>query len=211
MRKKLTVVQIICILISGLLTLWDKMFTWRVINFPSHEHYSTTYHDLCNLMTVQIKGLCPFLYWVFCITLIIMIGYCFAELFFEEKIKNNNIIAKAAIVVPVCSFVVGLIMIIIANDFSKEFTTNFGRERHVNVSATVVAYVELVLLVIIPLIEFYKQFKCVDQPQFVATTIHNQKNMRSSAEELKKYKELLDMGAITEEEFETKKKQLLDL
>lgn len=33
----------------------------------------------------------------------------------------------------------------------------------------------------------------------------------SSADELKKYKELLDLGAISQEEFETKKKQLLDL
>ena len=33
----------------------------------------------------------------------------------------------------------------------------------------------------------------------------------SSADELKKYKELLDMGAITQEEFDTKKKQLLGL
>ena len=32
-----------------------------------------------------------------------------------------------------------------------------------------------------------------------------------SAEELKKYKELLDSGIITQEEFETKKKQLLGL
>ena len=31
----------------------------------------------------------------------------------------------------------------------------------------------------------------------------------STADELKKYKELLDMGAITQEEFDTKKKQLL--
>ena len=30
-------------------------------------------------------------------------------------------------------------------------------------------------------------------------------------EELKKLKELLDLGIVTEEEFETKKKQLLDL
>lgn len=210
MRKKLTVVQIICILISGLLTLWDKMFTWRVINFPSHEHYSTTYHDLCNLMTVQIKGICPFLFWVFCVALVIMIVYCLAELFFEEKIKSNNIVAKTAVVVPIFSFVVGLIMIIIANDFFKEFTYQ-GQVRHVNVSATVLAYVELAILVIIPLIEFYKQFKCVDQPKLVATSIVNQKNMQSGAEELKKYKELLDMGAITEEEFEAKKKQLLDL
>lgn len=33
----------------------------------------------------------------------------------------------------------------------------------------------------------------------------------NSAEELKKYKELLDAGAITQEEFETKKKQILHL
>lgn len=35
--------------------------------------------------------------------------------------------------------------------------------------------------------------------------------MLGSAEELKKFKELLDMGAITQEEFDAKKKQLLDL
>ncbi len=34
---------------------------------------------------------------------------------------------------------------------------------------------------------------------------------RDPYEEMKKVKELLDMGIITEEEFETKKKQLLDL
>ena len=33
----------------------------------------------------------------------------------------------------------------------------------------------------------------------------------SNASELKQYKELLDMGAITQEEYEAKKKQLLNL
>ena len=36
-------------------------------------------------------------------------------------------------------------------------------------------------------------------------------NNISQADELKKYKELLDAGAITQEEYETKKKQLLNL
>lgn len=41
---------------------------------------------------------------------------------------------------------------------------------------------------------------------------YNSQNMSvSPADEIKKYKMLLDMGAITEEEFERKKKQLLDL
>ena len=38
-----------------------------------------------------------------------------------------------------------------------------------------------------------------------------QKTSSSSADELKKYKELLDMGAITPEEYEKKKKQLLNI
>ena len=33
----------------------------------------------------------------------------------------------------------------------------------------------------------------------------------SPADEIKKYKELLDMGAITQEEFDAKKRQLLNL
>ena len=36
-------------------------------------------------------------------------------------------------------------------------------------------------------------------------------NSLSSADELKKFKELLDMGVITQEEFDAKKKQLLNL
>ncbi len=36
-------------------------------------------------------------------------------------------------------------------------------------------------------------------------------NQVSAADELKKFKELLDMGVITQEEFEAKKKQLLGI
>ena len=78
-----------------------------------------------------------------------------------------------------------------------------------DVSATVVAYIELVLLAIIPLIELYKQFKCVDQPQHIPSAIVNQETTLSNIEELKKYKELLDQGVITEAEFNRKKEQLL--
>ena len=39
----------------------------------------------------------------------------------------------------------------------------------------------------------------------------NSGSIHSAADELKKYKELLDAGILTEEEFQTKKKQLLNL
>ena len=44
-----------------------------------------------------------------------------------------------------------------------------------------------------------------------ATTVINQEIQQSNADELKKYKELLDQGIITQEEFDAKKKQLLNL
>ena len=42
-------------------------------------------------------------------------------------------------------------------------------------------------------------------------TVVKQEIPQSNAEELKKYKELLDSGVITQEEFDAKKKQLLEL
>ncbi|MDF4200463.1 SHOCT domain-containing protein [Bacillus subtilis] len=47
--------------------------------------------------------------------------------------------------------------------------------------------------------------------QSAATTASAPAPSISAADELKKYKELLDMDAITQEEFEIKKKQLLNL
>ncbi len=45
----------------------------------------------------------------------------------------------------------------------------------------------------------------------VETTVNQTIVETSTADELKKFKELLDMGAITQEEFDTKKKELLGL
>ena len=45
----------------------------------------------------------------------------------------------------------------------------------------------------------------------ITTTTIKQEIPQSNADELKKFKELLDMGVITQDEFEAKKKQLLNL
>ena len=42
-------------------------------------------------------------------------------------------------------------------------------------------------------------------------SIHTRSNVQSVADEIKKYKELLDENVITEEEFKEKKEQLLKL
>lgn len=52
-------------------------------------------------------------------------------------------------------------------------------------------------------VELYKQSKLASTTQVVNNT--------SPADELIKYKQLLDMGALTQEEFDAKKKELLGL
>ncbi len=54
--------------------------------------------------------------------------------------------------------------------------------------------------------QLFKQFK-INFKEFNTEVF----NMTSSADELKKYSELKDQGIITEEEFQAKKKKLLDL
>ena len=48
-----------------------------------------------------------------------------------------------------------------------------------------------------------------EEPQTSTSIVTTSKT--SNADELKKYKDLLDSGVITQEEFEAKKKQLLGL
>ena len=56
-----------------------------------------------------------------------------------------------------------------------------------------------------------RQEKEYSQPVTKVNIINQTIIKQTSADELKKFKELLDMGAITQEEFDAKKKQLLGL
>lgn len=51
----------------------------------------------------------------------------------------------------------------------------------------------------------------IDEVRAADREPHNNTNNFSPADELKKFKDLLDMGAITQEEFDAKKKQILGL
>lgn len=59
--------------------------------------------------------------------------------------------------------------------------------------------------------EVFSAFSAEVEKYIVPFAIPSQPVMPSTADEIKKYKELLDMGAITAEEYEAKKKQLLRL
>lgn len=56
-----------------------------------------------------------------------------------------------------------------------------------------------------------KGIELAHQPQIVISSAQNQQTINSTADEILKYKNLLDVGAITQEEFDAKKKELLGL
>ena len=153
MRKKLSVVQILAILICALLPMLDGMFTWIAYNM--YENLSKTPMSLSNLMTVQRIGAGPFVYWLFYISLAVMLLYCVLELFFEDKVGGH----RAVIAVPVISLILGILMILTADGHTDTFLWK-GETRHVAVTVGVLAYVLVVLLIAIPIIECYKQYKC---------------------------------------------------
>ncbi len=153
MRKKLSITQTIIVLFSALLPLLDGMFTWTA--YTMFENISKKEMSLHNLMTVQRIGGGPFLYWIFYITLAVMLIYCIVDLFGVEKFIGK----KPTISIPVASLLLGIIMIAAASNHSDTFVWN-GETRYVAVSIGVLAYVEIVLLASVAIIELYKQIKC---------------------------------------------------
>ena len=65
------------------------------------------------------------------------------------------------------------------------------------------------LMFILILVAFIKRSRVIVGETPTAVVVSNVQT--SSADELKKYKELLDSGVISQEEFDVKKKQLLDM
>lgn len=88
-----------------------------------------------------------------------------------------------------------------------------AREKRLNASD--MATLCLILGIFIPIVA---SILMQDRINLICTAPENHREttpkvtpQQSNADELKKYKELLDMGAITQEEFDAKKKQLLGL
>lgn len=167
-------------------------------------------------MTVQLPDICGLLFWFFIIILALVIVYFVADIFVGEKIPENNIIL-ITVFIPLT---IMIIMIAIAANY-KDTSSWQGEFFNIAVISTIVSYIEVGLLVSIPVIECYKKFKVsgaepivikpFDEAYNAEVVVNDTSETLSNADELKKFKELLDMGAITQEEFDAKKKELLGL
>ncbi len=214
MRKKLSIVQIILGFISLILPFTETMFLWKT--YTIFENRSETTKSLYDIMTVQLSDICGLLFWFFIIILALVIVYFVADIFVGEKIPENNIVL-ITVFIPLT---IMIIMIAIAANY-KDTSSWQGEFFNIAVISTIVSYIEVGLLVSIPVIECYKKFKVsgtepivikpFDEAYNAEVVVNDTSETLSNADELKKFKELLDMGAITQEEFDAKKKELLGL
>lgn len=156
MRKKLSITQIVLLVIAAILPMLDGMFTW--ITYTLSDNIGKTEMSLYNLMTVQQIGGGPIIYWLFYVALAVTVVYCVVQLFYE----NNLTRSKATIALPAITLVLNAIMIIAANAHRDSFEY-YGERRYVGVELGVLAYIELILLAAAVVVECYKQIKCVEQ------------------------------------------------
>ena len=113
---------------------------------------------------------------------------------FLSIVKKNNL-SKLILLSNILSFIMLIIYTILAINLRVEVSGGF-REFSIGWMYYVVVVIYIVISSIIEL------------GKFEVTT---KKETVSNIDELKRFKELFDMGVITQEEFETKKKQLLNL
>lgn len=187
MKKKIAnAIELILLLVSFIILNIKNMTI--IGNSVWSEPYKVSAIDCMEKYTLAIVPMCAF--YILCAIM------CIVSIISKNQEKDGKIHGVLAIIL---FFTVNWNLItctsgdnIIENDFPG-------------------AIFELVLFLVI-VIAFAKRSPIIvgKQKDLQQTVINNMQEV-SSADELKKYKELLDSGVITQEEFDEKKKQLLNL
>ena len=159
-----------------------------------------------------IQDYCKF-GWVLLLTLLIGTILSFITSFGKRR-KAVDIALLVTIVVHCISFIITTLSILNWSEYYPDRIKPLSALKNVS-SFLVYIYVAILLhIVILFLVGFIMEVKHKQTDAFddvIPDNSVNQTVLSNSTEEIKKYKDLLDSGIITQEEFDTKKKQLLGL
>lgn len=193
-KKNLNLAELICQAISIVLLFIPGMYYWEhwEPSWPGHvlsmQISMSFFHIAGN--THPLLGY--FIMLLMVGNLALLIAYIFREI--PEKYKKLYTILPSAVVVLMALFsILAAIM------------DNYGYCAPINW----LFYVNMLFLVATALLAFMRLSKNVKEEPRKVKVIATAPI--SNADEIAKYKELLDNGAITQEEFDAKKRQLLDL
>lgn len=185
-NKNLNIIELILQALAMLLLFLPGMYSWQHWEEEAFGMYVRTFNMDVSFFHAagNISALFSFLVSGLMLANIVMI------LISIFKFSKRN---KVHIIIPILTIIVLVSFSIIANNRNE-----FGYCAPINW----LFYFEIFLLLFVVLLAFMKNSKKLEkQPK---TAINN-------ADELRKFKELLDSGIISQEEFEAKKKQLLGL
>ncbi len=173
---------------EGLLLVEDMAFKWaqdvdlELGNYTFVNSFITTENYFC-LVLIGLMFLNAII--------------CFVSVISKDKNRDGIVHTVLAIVVCILSAIF--------------VTSDMAPTGYDFIIATPFKITGIICALIIAILAVAKRSKYVVPKEITTSVINNINADTSNADELKKYKELLDNGIITQDEFDQKKKQLLGL
>ena len=190
MKKRIANGIQLILIISAFIVLWIPCIEIQHVDLIRYTPIKT------HAIGVMDKGTAYVIFALFAINALM----CIISIVTKSEHKDG----KAHIVMPI-------IMFFYAATINVEEGNAVGAE-WVIVKSNFSTLLFLVLFALIIAISIAKRSSIIaGLPSKNETTVVNEVHETTNADELKKYKELLDNGTITQDEFEAKKKQLLNL
>lgn len=209
-KKNLNVVELILQSLAALLLFFPRMYCseiWRIIPPPSVRTYQE-YNSFFDVANSSYNGnILPQILGYFMVGLM-LVNIAILILTIFESSKISKVGNKAHVIIPIL-IVAFFIIFTVAQDVIE---SNLGQSelKYTFVfSPETLFYIEMFFLLCVVLVASMKCSKKIEEQPIRVKAVSC--NEESRADELKKYKDLLDSGVITQEEFDTKKKQLLGL
>lgn len=209
MKKTLNIIQLIVSGVVAILMFISGMFEyerWEVVYAGYSKKKWGTPFSLFDILVNSNDTILKIFAFMFILALLvsiigIVIAICTENNVIARVLTENKFTTAISCCMLLFMFGIHFIQLIIPVDYGAEYYYRYD--------PTFLYWLVLILLVAIVVIDFYKRTSRVKNAPVTIKTNVVQAN--SNADELKKYKDLLDSGVITQEEFEAKKKQLLGL
>lgn len=189
LKKKIAnAVELLLLIVSIIIMCLDKIT--KVSDGFSGIPYTTSLMNCISKYTLQFVPMC------------VLFGLCAVMCIISIVSKNTDKDGKAHIAVAILLFISATYNTISCTSGDEFISFDFPY--------TVLIAIWFAIIVV----AFAKRSSLIagsENKTTVQKTVINNIKENTNADELKKYKDLLDSGAITQEEFEEKKKQLLNL
>ncbi len=205
MKRKLTLACIVMLIVETVCLFIPYCF---VEEYWKYED-SIVYHGQSRLMRetpVSIFGISTATGKV--LAIILLISLLTAALgFIMTYVKKQEKIGKFINFVPLINLVLLAVFAFYAYAFAENDTVYARFEWNINWLFYIIITLQIVTCIFGLLLQFEKEEKVKTIP----SKVENINSIESAAEKVRQYEELLDSGVISQEEFETKKKQILGL